>query len=93
MDEPVAAPTARPGEAQGDVPADAAADTTSSPSRWRWLLRASGLAVVVGLLGLLVWATLHAARGESLVARIAAGDKPPAPQFELAVILGLTRFR
>ncbi len=86
MDEPVAAPTSVHGEAAGDVPADAAAETSSSPSRWRWLLRAVALAVVFGLLGLLVWATLHASRGESLVARIAAGDKPPAPHFDLAVI-------
>jgi hypothetical protein len=82
VDEPVAAPT----EAADDLAADATADTVSSPSRWRWLLRTSGLAVVVGLLGLLVWGTLHAARGESLVARIAAGDKPQAPHFDLAVI-------
>jgi len=54
--------------------------------RWRWLWRTSALLVVFALLGLLVWATLHAARGESLVARIAAGDKPQAPHFDLAVI-------
>jgi cytochrome c biogenesis protein CcmG, thiol:disulfide interchange protein DsbE len=83
VDEPVTTPTA---EAADDVPADTSADTTSSPSRWRWLLRTSGLAVVFALLGLLVWATLHATRGESLVARIAGGDKPQAPHFDLAVI-------
>jgi cytochrome c biogenesis protein CcmG, thiol:disulfide interchange protein DsbE len=86
VDEPVAEPGAAPATAPADTPADASAETASAPSRWRWLLRGGGLAIVVALLGLLVWATLHATRGESLVARIAAGDKPPAPHFDLAVI-------
>jgi len=34
----------------------------------------------------LVWATLAAGRGSSLVARIAAGKKPAAPSFELDVL-------
>ncbi len=83
MDEPVAT---SPAEAADDIAAETPADTRSSPLRWRWLWRTSALLVVFALLGLLVWATLHAARGESLVARIAAGDKPQAPHFDLAVI-------
>lgn len=80
MDEPVSRPPAA-------VPADAARDEAArevASSRWRWLFRLGVLAVVAGLLSLLVWAMLHATRGESLVARIAAGDKPPAPRFDLA---------
>ena len=83
MDEPVAT---SPAEAADDIAAETPADTKSSPLRWRWLWRTSAMLVVFALLGLLVWATLHAARGESLVARIAAGDKPQAPHFDLAVI-------
>lgn len=49
-------------------------------------LKLVAIAAVVGLLGLLVWATLAAGRGSSLVARIAAGKKPTAPQFNLDVL-------
>lgn len=42
--------------------------------------------VVAGLLGLLAWSTLAAGEGRSLVARIAAEEKPPAPAFELDVL-------
>jgi cytochrome c biogenesis protein CcmG, thiol:disulfide interchange protein DsbE len=55
-------------------------------SRWFLALKLGALAAVVGLLGLLVWATLAAGRGSSLVARIAAGKKPAAPGFALGVI-------
>ena len=81
MDEPVT--TARQAEAPETVPAEA---TPERPSRWRWPLRLVALSVVIGLLGLLAWATLSAGRGNSLVARIAAGEAPPAPSFSLEVL-------
>lgn len=55
-------------------------------SRWFLALKLGALAAVIGLLGLLVWATLAAGRGSSLVARVAAGKKPAAPGFALGVI-------
>jgi len=61
-------------------------ETPERPSRWRWPLRVAALSVVVGLFGLLVWATLSAGKGNSLVARIAAGEAPPAPSFSLEVL-------
>jgi cytochrome c biogenesis protein CcmG, thiol:disulfide interchange protein DsbE len=76
VDEPVANAGAPPA---GDEPG-------ATPSRWGWLLRLAASALVAGLLALLVWGTLHATRGESLVARIAAGRAPHAPHFDLAVL-------
>ncbi len=55
-------------------------------SRWSWPLRFVAFAVVVALLALLGWATLSAAEGTSLPARVAAGERPPAPPFSLAVL-------
>jgi cytochrome c biogenesis protein CcmG/thiol:disulfide interchange protein DsbE len=82
VDEPVTTPT--PVESPPDtVPAG---QTPERPSRWRWPLRLAALSVVVGLFGLLAWATLSAGRGNSLVSRIAAGEAPPAPQFSLEVL-------
>jgi cytochrome c biogenesis protein CcmG/thiol:disulfide interchange protein DsbE len=60
--------------------------TPERPSRWRWPLRVATLSVVVGLLGLLAWATLSAGSGNSLVSRIAADEAPPAPAFSLEVL-------
>lgn len=54
-----------------------------------WLmtgLKLFALAVVAALLGLLGWATLAASGRGTLVTAIAAGDKPPAPAFELGVL-------
>ena len=62
------------------------AEAAKSASRWSLSLKLTGIAAVVGLLGLLVWATLAAGRGSSLVARIAAGKKPAAPGFNLGVL-------
>jgi cytochrome c biogenesis protein CcmG/thiol:disulfide interchange protein DsbE len=61
-------------------------ETPERPSRWRWPLRVVALSIVVGLFGLFAWATLSAGRGSSLVARIAAGEAPPAPSFSLDVL-------
>jgi cytochrome c biogenesis protein CcmG/thiol:disulfide interchange protein DsbE len=55
-------------------------------SRWRWTLRVLGLSLVAALLGLLVWATVTAGKGKTLVERVAAGERPRAPDFELRVI-------
>jgi cytochrome c biogenesis protein CcmG/thiol:disulfide interchange protein DsbE len=44
------------------------------------------VAVVAGLLGLLVWATLAAGHGQSFVAKIGAGKNPQAPPFALGVL-------
>jgi cytochrome c biogenesis protein CcmG/thiol:disulfide interchange protein DsbE len=82
VDEPVATePQVEPAPETG--PAEG---TAERPSPWRWPLRVAGLSVVLGLFGLLAWATLSAGRGNSLVARIAAGDAPPAPSFSLEVL-------
>jgi cytochrome c biogenesis protein CcmG/thiol:disulfide interchange protein DsbE len=50
------------------------------------LVKVGLFAVLAALVGLLAWATLAAGQGRSLVQRIAAGEKPPAPAFELEAI-------
>ena len=80
MDEPV---TTAPQAESADA---VAPETPERPSPWRWPLRLVALSVVVGLFGLLAWATFSAGRGNSLVARIAAGEAPPAPAFSLEVL-------
>lgn len=57
-----------------------------SPPRWSWPLRLIAVSLVAGFLGLLGWATLRAAPGNSLPARVAAGEQPPAPGFALDVL-------
>lgn len=52
----------------------------------RAFLKGGAIALVIGLLALLAWATFAAGKGSSLVAQIAAGDAPAAPSFELEVI-------
>jgi cytochrome c biogenesis protein CcmG, thiol:disulfide interchange protein DsbE len=82
VDEPVT--TSAQAESPPEVvPAEA---TPERRSLWRWPLRVAALSLVVGLFGLLAWATLSAGRGNSLVARIAAGEAPPAPSFSLEVL-------
>jgi len=73
---------------EGDAPVEAteAATEPTPRSPLVQVLKLVPLAAVVGLLGLLVWATLAAGRGSSLVASIAAGKKPAAPHFELGVL-------
>lgn len=61
-------------------------ETCEGASPWRWWLKAAGIAVLVGLIALLLWATLVGGKGRSLVAKIAAGQAPVAPGFELEVI-------
>jgi cytochrome c biogenesis protein CcmG/thiol:disulfide interchange protein DsbE len=80
VDEPVTTATAA---ARGEP---AAQEVAAGPSCWSWPLRVIGLGVVVALLGLLAWATLRSAVGNSLPARVAAGETPPAPSFSLAVL-------
>lgn len=63
-----------------------AGQTPERPSLWRWPLGLAALSVVVGLFGLLAWATLSAGKGNSLVARVAAGEAPSAPSFSLEVL-------
>ncbi len=53
---------------------------------WRSALRLLPLAVVAALFGLIGWATLKGASGSSLPARVAAGERPPAPAFSLEVL-------
>jgi cytochrome c biogenesis protein CcmG/thiol:disulfide interchange protein DsbE len=81
VDEPLATP---PVEAPPE--ANSAVETQERSSLWRWPLRIAALSVVAGLFGLLAWATLSAGKGSSLVARIAAGEAPPAPAFSLEVL-------
>lgn len=57
-----------------------------SRSRLRLALRAAAVIPVILFLALLGWATLVPARGESLVASIAAGKAPTAPSFELPIL-------
>jgi cytochrome c biogenesis protein CcmG/thiol:disulfide interchange protein DsbE len=70
-------------EAKPSRPAEARAER-SRPSRWP--LHVAVLAILFALLALLAWATLTAGRGNSLVARIAAGEAPAAPSFSLEVL-------
>jgi cytochrome c biogenesis protein CcmG, thiol:disulfide interchange protein DsbE len=84
VEEPLAT-TEAPAAAE-PAAADREAEPAERRSRWFLALKLSALAAVVGLLGLLVWATLAAGRGSSLVARIAAGKKPAAPAFNLGVL-------
>lgn len=49
-------------------------------------LKAVAVAAVVGILALLIWATLAASRGQNFVGKIAAGKRPPAPAFDLSVL-------
>lgn len=67
---------------------EAAAPTLLAEKRSRVStpLKVVGVGLVAALLALLIWATLAAGRGSSLVARVAAGKKPPAPAFNLGVI-------
>ena len=80
----MAEPVTRPEDPAGPQRQEGTAAQTST----RWLLpfKLAAVAAVGGLLGLLVWATLAAGRGSSLVARIAAGKKPAAPAFTLGVL-------
>jgi cytochrome c biogenesis protein CcmG/thiol:disulfide interchange protein DsbE len=50
------------------------------------LPRAVGVAVVVSLLGLLIWDVSHSGRGASFTEKIRQGKKPPAPAFALPVL-------
>lgn len=87
MDEPLNGP-----QPAAEQPAPAAvadsepAEAEATRSRWLALLKLSAIAVVIGLLGLLVWATLQSGSGQSFVAEIAAGKNPPAPAFHLPVL-------
>lgn len=80
MAEPLSpeAPTA--GSAEADDEAD------ERRSLWMRLLRASAVALVVGLLALLVWSLLASSRGANFVSQIGKGEKPAAPAFTLSVI-------
>ncbi len=55
-------------------------------SRLRLLLQALAVAVVGLLIALLVQRTLAQGAGPGLVAEVKAGNKPPAPEFELPVL-------
>jgi cytochrome c biogenesis protein CcmG/thiol:disulfide interchange protein DsbE len=56
------------------------------PSRRGWPLRLLAIIVIASLLGLLAWATLTAGEGRTLVAQVAEGERPRAPEFQLGVI-------
>ena len=49
-------------------------------------LKAVVVAALIGILALLIWATLAASRGQNFVGKIAAGERPPAPAFHLSVL-------
>lgn len=73
-----------PAEAQQATPEPA--DEGARVRGWSYAAKIASVAVVVSLLGLLVWATLAAGRGQKLVAQIVAGKKPSAPEFQHDVI-------
>lgn len=50
------------------------------------LLRASAVAVVVALLGLLIWDIVQGGKGASFTTKITEGKKPVAPLFALPVL-------
>jgi cytochrome c biogenesis protein CcmG/thiol:disulfide interchange protein DsbE len=77
VDEPLTAVTVEPAIHEAE-------EGKRSPARV--FLKAGAMALVIGLLALLAWATLAAGQGSSLVAQIAAGEAPRAPAFELEVI-------
>ena len=91
MEEPLATPT---GQEQPPQPEPTVAEEGTAPGAGEpekrspvWLVLKLGLvALVLGVLGLLGWATLAAGRGSSLVAKIAAGKDPSAPAFDLGVL-------
>lgn len=49
----------------------------------RVVLKVALVVIVGAVLALLAWATLAAGQGRTLVSKIAAGQEPPAPAFEL----------
>lgn len=55
-------------------------------SPWSYALRAALIVGLGALIALLAWGVVRAGEGRGLVARIAAGERPPAPSFELEVI-------
>jgi cytochrome c biogenesis protein CcmG/thiol:disulfide interchange protein DsbE len=63
-----------------------ATDAPDQVSRWSWPLRLLGLSTLAGILVLLAWATFSSGKGTSLPARVAAGEKPPAPALSLGVL-------
>ena len=75
-------------------PPAAEAALEESPSRplragrspFALVLRAAAVIAVVLVVALLAWATLVPSSGETLVSRIAAGEAPSAPRFELPVL-------
>lgn len=66
--------------------AGSADEPVAEPSRWRLALKLSALSLVAVFLGLLTWGLLAAGRGNSLVAKVAAGKTPAAPAFDLGVL-------
>jgi cytochrome c biogenesis protein CcmG/thiol:disulfide interchange protein DsbE len=87
VDEPLKAEeTSRVDEAAATMQPAVPESEAVARSPARLLLKAGAIALVIALLALLAWATLAAGKGNSLVAQIAAGDAPPAPEFELEVI-------
>ena len=83
---PGGAKPAPPVPVEAELAAAEEQDERERRSPWMRALRTSAVALVLGLLALLVWATLAASRGENFVSQIAKGEKPAAPGFTLSVI-------
>lgn len=75
MDEPLS-----------EQPVKGVAEEPGRRSRWSLALRLVAVALVAAVLALVAWATLKPDSGKSLVTKISAGEKPPAPVFALPVI-------
>src|SRR4051812_12970448 len=69
-------------------PRAAGAEGEARPSRSRvaTLVRVVAVALVLSLLGLLVWDVSHRGSGTSFTNNIKRGAKPPAPGFALPVL-------
>jgi len=81
-------PEPAPGEdVEAPAPLELATEQDGSRQRLlRRLLQLGALSVVAGLIGLLVWKVVAEGQGTNLLAKVRAGEKPPAPSFVLPVI-------
>src|SRR5947209_2346159 len=56
---------------------------TGARSRWRWSVGAGACLAAAGIIALFTFGLIKAAQGANLVSDVAAGKKPPAPEFAL----------
>jgi cytochrome c biogenesis protein CcmG/thiol:disulfide interchange protein DsbE len=78
-------PAPTPDDADPPAAAGRGADGRRVGARRSRLLPLLGGCAVLGVLALFTWSLLKASNGRNLVSAIAAGDRPAAPEFRLAV--------